>query len=400
MSWRTRLGIFAFCIYFTSASYTMCVPFLPIYLLDLGASEDNIEFWSTIVFSVSFLIGGIMAPIWGRLADKNGQKTMAVRSSFMLFFAYTLGGLVTTPLQLFFMRVLQGFANGFLPSVLSMVSSLAPKDRLGPSLGVIQSAQLIGTVSGPIIGGGLAHFFGLRASFFIAGAALFFVFIITTFLVPSDKNENNAKAASSSSILGDIKLSFEDLAIRELLLLFFAFNAVMVAIQPILSLYVAELSGSLENVELLSGIACSLPPFIGALTSPWWGSFGQSKGFFLAMSFALFGSGIFIFSQGLIDSVTALLILSGFMGLFIVGIVPSLNAALSLSTKPEFRGRGFGMMTMAGQFGAMAGPLLSGSIAHYLNLATQFMVSGSLLVILGIYTLKRHHDKIAKKKAG
>ena len=121
MSWRTRLGIFAFCIYFTSASYTMCVPFLPIYLLDLGASEDNIEFWSTIVFSVSFLIGGIMAPIWGRLADKNGQKTMAVRSSFMLFFAYTLGGLVTTPLQLFFMRVLQGFANGFLPSVLSMV---------------------------------------------------------------------------------------------------------------------------------------------------------------------------------------------------------------------------------------------------------------------------------------
>ena len=169
----------------------MCVPFLPIYLLDLGASEDNIEFWSTIVFSVSFLIGGIMAPIWGRLADKNGQKTMAVRSSFMLFFAYTLGGLVTTPLQLFFMRVLQGFANGFLPSVLSMVSSLAPKDRLGPSLGVIQSAQLIGTVSGPIIGGSLAHFFGLRASFFI-GSRMFTV----TFLAGDKALAINSSAFS------------------------------------------------------------------------------------------------------------------------------------------------------------------------------------------------------------
>ena len=392
MSWQARLYTYAGCVVFTSASYTMCVPFLPIYLLDLGAPEEHIELWSAAVFAVSFLIGGTMAPVWGRLADKNGQKTMAVRSSILLCLSYTVGGLVASPLQLLGMRVLQGFANGFLPAVLSMASSMAPKDKLGSSLGVIQSAQLVGTVSGPLIGGTLAHLFGIRASFLLAGAALFAVFIINIFM-PSDKNAGNQTSAAHSSILSDLRYSFTEVSIRELLLLFFCFNAVMVAIQPILTLYVAELSGSLDNVEILSGIACSLPPFIGALTAPLWGAFGQRRGFFLAMASGFMGSSVFIFSQGFAPDVTVLLIESGFMGLFIVGIVPSLNAALSLATPAEFRGRGFGMMTLAGQYGAMVGPLISGGIAHFLNLSTQFMVSGTFLMVLGIYALRRHVQK-------
>lgn len=399
MSWRTQLYIYCCCIYFTSASYTMCVPFLPIYLLDLGASEDSIELWAAAVFSISFLVGGLVAPVWGRLADKKGQKAMAVRSAAMLCISYSLGGMVATPLQLFGMRFLQGFATGFLPSILSLVSSIAPKDRLGPSLGMLQSAQLIGTVSGPLLGGSLAHFFGPRASFFIASVALCMVLIVCIFM-PSDKNEQNVKDAASSSILADIGFAFRDFKIRELLIIFFIFNTVMVAIQPVLSLYVAQLAGGFENnVELLSGIACSLPPFIGALTSPWWGSFGQSKGFFLAMSAALFGAGTFLFLQSFAGSVTALLILSAFMGLFIVGIVPSLNAALSVSTKPQFRGRGFGMMTMAGQFGAMTGPLISGAIAYLSSISLQFMLSGSCLVVIGIYSLRRHFQIIKGRRS-
>lgn len=392
MKWQTRLWVFTFCIFFTSASYTSIVPFLPIYLLHIGASESNIEFWSALVFSVSFLIGGTMAPIWGRFADKKGQKVMAVRSAFLLCLAYSSGGFVTSPLQLFFMRVLQGFANGYLPAILSMISSACPRDKIGYSLGIIQSSQLVGTVSGPLLGGVLAHVFGLRASFFIAGAALFMIFCITLF-TPSDKSKEEQQAAKSerSTICSDIAYSFRNKSIAELLLLFFGFNMVMVAIQPILSLFVAELAGGLDNdVELLSGIACSLPPFIGAITAPFWGMFGQSKGFFLSMTLGFLGSGVFIFAQGFSPDITYLLITSGCMGLFIVGIVPSINALLSINTKPEFRGRGFGMMTMAGQYGAMTGPLISGFIAHFINLSSQFLVTGFLLLCMSIYTLRRH----------
>ena len=92
MSWKAKLIVFTICIYFTSASYTMIVPFLPLYLLELGANQNNIEFWTAVIFSVSFFVGGVMAPLWGKLADKKGQKSMSVRSSAMLCIAYLCGG--------------------------------------------------------------------------------------------------------------------------------------------------------------------------------------------------------------------------------------------------------------------------------------------------------------------
>ena len=101
MNWKTKLIIFTICIYFTSASYTMIVPFLPIYLLELGATDNNIEFWTALIFSISLLVGGIMAPVWGKLADNKGQKGMTVRSSAMLCLAYLCGGIVSSPFQLF-----------------------------------------------------------------------------------------------------------------------------------------------------------------------------------------------------------------------------------------------------------------------------------------------------------
>ncbi len=394
MNWKTRLWVFTFCIFFTSASYTMVVPFLPIYLLNLGASEDNVELWAAAVFSICFLIAGTVAPVWGRLADKSGQKLMAARAALLLSLSYGIGGLVASPLQLFFVRVLQGFANGYLPSILSMISSTSPRDRIGYALGVLQSSQLAGTVSGPLLGGILAHTFGIRASFFTAAIALGCIFCITV-LTPSDKSAAEKAAAKTdrSTILDDLKACWQDKKILELLLIFFFFNLLMVAIQPILALFVAELAGGFEdadNVELLSGIACSLPPFVGALTAPFWGMFGQRRGFFLSMACGFIGAGAFIFSQGFAPNITFLLITSAGLGLFIVGIVPSVNALLSLNTKPEFRGRGFGMMTMAGQYGAMCGPLISGSIAHLLNLHAQFLFSGLCMALLGVYALLRH----------
>lgn len=393
MSWKARMWLCAFCVYFTSGSYTMLIPFLPIYLLELGATEENVELWSAVVFSVCFFIAGTMAPIWGKLADRSGQKMMAARSALLLCLTYTTGGLVQTPLQLLGMRVLQGFANGYLPSVLSMVSSTCPREKIGYALGIMQSSQLIGTVSGPLIGGTLATVFGIRTSFFVAGCALLFVSIITAFM-PNEKSRQEreaARAAPRTSIIADVKTAMHNPRLMELLLLFLGFNVVMVAIQPLLPLYVAQLAGGFENnVEILSGIACSLPPFVGALTAPFWGMMGQKKGFFLTMTLAFFGAGAFIFSQGFVPNITMLMIASVGLGLFIVGIMPSINALLALNTPPEFRGRGFGLMTMFGQYGAMAGPLISGAIAHLLNLSLQFVFSGSVLLIFGIYTLRRH----------
>ena len=396
MSWTTRLYIYTFCILFTASSYTMIVPFLPLYLLELGANSDNVTLWSSIIFAISFFIGGTMAPVWGKLSDIHGKKSMAIRSSVMLTLAYSTGSIVTSPLQLFFMRVLQGFANGYLPTVLSIVSSMSPPDKLGKSLSYIQSANLIGTVGGPLIGGILASITSLRMTFVIAGCFLLLVSIITI-VMPDDKQEIK-DSIHNSSIFEDIGYAFKTKEISELLIITFIFSVVMLAIQSILPLFINSLQGHEGKVVIYSGIICSLPSCVGAFTSPVWGQMGQRKGFFMTLCLSSVGAGVFLFLQGMIDEISSMMILACCMGIFICGIIPSVNASLSIVTKPDFRGRGFGILTMAGQYGCMLGPLLAYVTSYLKDLNTMFFISGLTLIAIGFYALIRHRQTYINRR--
>ena len=149
-----------------SASYTMLIPFLPMYLVrELGVSQSEVTMWSGVVFSVTFLIGGIMAPVWGKMADTHGKKPMAIRSGLGLALSYLLGGMVTSPEQMVGVRVLQGFAAGLWSVCLAIATSSVPVGKLGMSLGILQSGLTAGNVIGPLIGGVLASMFGMRTSF-------------------------------------------------------------------------------------------------------------------------------------------------------------------------------------------------------------------------------------------
>lgn len=181
MNWKLVLAILTCNILFMSSSYTMLIPFLPMYLtMELGVSEADVNIWSGIVFSASFLVSAIMAPIWGRMADTKGKRIMAMRASFLLSISYFLGGIVETPGQLTLMRLFQGFASGLWPMDLAIMTLYAPPKKLGFCLGVMQGTLTAGGVVGPLLGGVLAEAVGMRYSFFLAAAALFTNFLIFT----------------------------------------------------------------------------------------------------------------------------------------------------------------------------------------------------------------------------
>ena len=148
--WQVTLAILTFNTVLMSASYTMLIPFLPMYLIEeLGVAQSDVNWWSSIIFSVTFLISGIMAPIWGAMADKNSRKLMALRAATCLAIVYFLGGLVSGPWQLFWVRVLQGFSAGLWPATLAIMSAQAPHNRLGFAMGVMQGGLTAGGVLGP-----------------------------------------------------------------------------------------------------------------------------------------------------------------------------------------------------------------------------------------------------------
>ncbi|MGN1049958.1 MAG: MFS transporter, partial [Selenomonadaceae bacterium] len=131
-NWKITLAILCANVIMMASGYNMLIPFLPMYLItELGVPADDASLWTGLVFSVTFLLGGIMAPIWGKMADKHGKKLMALRSSIMLCISYYAMAVVQTPEQLFMARAFQGFAAGLLSVFMAICSASVPKDKLG-----------------------------------------------------------------------------------------------------------------------------------------------------------------------------------------------------------------------------------------------------------------------------
>lgn len=382
MNWKAVLAILTCNVVLMSASYTMLIPFLPMYLInELGVTSDNVNMWSGIIFSVTFIVSAVMAPIWGKLSDKKGRKPMAVRAGVGLAITYFICGIVSSPIQLMFARILQGFAAGLWPAELAIMSSYAPKEKLGFCMGVMQGALTAGGVIGPLLGGVLASVFGMRVSFFISAGALALITLITLIFIKEPPREAKtpeqlalAKEAEKVNLL---KVPM----IRRMLECAVVIQMAILILQPILTLYVAELHHSMDNVIMLSGMVFSLGGFAGAISAPLWGRYGQSHGFFRTMCITLAGTGFILIIQSIPSTLTPFAILQFVCGLFYAGVYPSINSILVKKSPAEQRGRIFGLMFAAQQIGSTIGPLVGGFIGTFFGLKFVFIFSGILMFI-------------------
>ncbi len=384
-NWKIILAILTANVTLMSAGYTMLIPFLPMYLInELGVSLADVKLWNGAIFSVTFLLGGILAPLWGKMADTHGKKMMAIRASFGLAVSYYLGGIVTTPEEMFGVRVLQGFAAGLWSVCLAIATSFIPPEKLGVSLGFLQSGLTCGCVIGPLLGGTLATVFGMRSSFFVAGTLLLLITLIFYFYIPEP-----SKAPVKEKEVPQVHLLKRPI-IREILVYVGLGNMLILMIQPILSLYVSDLSHGEGNIVFLAGFVFSLVGIAGAITAPVWGRFGQSHGFYLSFILSALLGGILDFIVALPDDLTWFCVTNFIYGLCCAGIQPSLSAILANNTESNQRGRVFGYMFSAQQFGAMVGPLLGGLIATYFPLKTLFFVVGAIWITTSLIAYIRH----------
>lgn len=388
-NWKVILGILTANVVMMAAGYTMLIPFLPMYLMhELGVNATDVKLWNGAIFSITFLIGGIMAPIWGKLADTHGKKMMAMRSGAGLALSYFLGGLVTSPEQLFGVRVLQGFAAGLWSVCLAIATSLVPMEKLGVSLGIMQAGLTCGNVIGPLVGGSLATLFGMRASFFVAGSLLTVTTLIFMFYIPEPPKAHVPEKKQNEP---QVKLLAQPI-VREILIYVAVVQMVILVVQPVLSLYVSELNHGEGNIIFLSGVAFSLVGVASALTAPSWGRFGQKHGFYCALCLTALVSGAMSFIVSLPQTMLWFFVANFCYGLCCAGIQPSLSAILASNTEADARGRVFGFMFSAQQFGSMMGPLLGGIIATYLPLKSVFIVAGLLLLGISGCVWLRHRN--------
>lgn len=374
--WKINLWVLWIGVFFTAASFSMVIPFLPIFLLQIGV-HDHTEMWSGLIFSSAFFAGAVATPFWGNLADKYGRKPMIVRAGFALFVIYTLMAFVTNPYQILALRILQGLLSGFIPGAIALIGTNTPSDKVGYALSLISSAAATGMIIGPLLGGGIAELAGNRWAFASGGLIVGLATFLIVFWV---KEENFKPSKEKGSVKKDFKVALSNRPFLLVLILTLIISCSVMTIEPVLPLYIAELGGGSKYASLLTGFVIALPGIASALFAPLWGKWADKVGFQRVLFIGLLGGGLGTLAQILFAQIWGFSIIRFVYGIFYCAIFPSLNGLVVKSTPEAFRGRAFSLNQTSNQIGGMIGPILGGFLGGIFPVQVVFVVTGILLL--------------------
>ena len=113
--WEQNLFVLWFGTFMAGIGFSLVMPFMSLYIDTLGSyTTSQLNFWSGITFSSTFLVTTLISPWWGKLADQKGRKLMLLRASLGMAIVISLMGCVTSVYQLVALRLLQGIFSGYI----------------------------------------------------------------------------------------------------------------------------------------------------------------------------------------------------------------------------------------------------------------------------------------------
>lgn len=386
--YRSNLIVLWITTFLAAASWTQVVPFLPLYLEELGVKE-NLSQWSGMVFSLQFVAGIIMAPIWGRLADQRGRKLLTIRAGLCLSAIYILTAMVTQAWHVAVLRFLNGALTGFIPSSMSLVATNTPKHLAARYVAMIQTAAAAGSVVGPVLGGVLASLFGIRGAMYTSGGV---VLTATLLVVVVVQERNKVSRTEATTIIEDFRTAMHMPALLRVMGITFLAMVASISVQPVLAIYMTELTHNPSTA--LSGLIFSMPGLAFVISAAMWVRHGEIRGFHTIVQWALLGTAFFGVLLSLVDSVVVFMLLFFLQGIFLAGLRPAASAIISNEIEPEFHGRAFGMQSSAVTLGGMIGPLVAGVVSSHLGIAAVFWTT-SVIMLVGAFVL-RTFDKASE----
>ena len=362
------------------AGMSLVVPFLPFFVRELGVSEpDEVARWSGYVFAGPFFVAFFLIPVWGYLGDRYGRKLMVVRAIFGLAVSQALVGLSQNVEMLFLFRMLQGAISGFISAALALVSANTPREKSGYAIGLLQTSTAAGQVIGPLIGGSLADFIGIRPIFFIVAAlcSLAGVLVLTTVRETSPISLHEGRVHSLAS---NYRHAFSSRELRIALLLIFVTQAAILLVNPIFALYVEYLEPVQAYLATITGAVFSVAGLFMVFSSPWWGKRADSQGYKRNLSLAIGGATLAYIGQGLVTRAWHLIPLRALQGFCMGGIIPILYSYVSKRTELARRGGLMGIASSSYILASMVGPTLGGQVAAAVSLRANFFITGGLLI--------------------
>jgi len=165
----TLLAVF----FLVSFAGMVVAPVFPLFVEKLLPNHDRVASMTGLLLAAGGVVSGIGAVVVGRFADRIGYRTLLFACTLCSGLSCTGQAMAASLSQLFIIRVLFGFvAGGTGPTMNALVASSAPDHAYGRAYGLTTSASSVGTALGPLLGGLIACWLGLRAPFIVTGVML------------------------------------------------------------------------------------------------------------------------------------------------------------------------------------------------------------------------------------
>jgi MFS family permease len=381
--WRSNMAVCLVGSFTTIVAMTLLLPFLPLYVAQLGVKDQAaIVQWSGIAYGATFLSAALVAPLWGWLADLYGRKLMLIRASLGMAIAMPLIGMAQDVWQLTALRLLVGLLGGYSSGSMVLVATQTPKGRSGWALGMLASGIMAGNLVGPLIGGALPQLIGIRNTFWAAGAVIFVSFLATTLLIKEERRPARAKSAGQAggwSAIPDKRPALAMLFTGMLLML------ANMSIEPIITVYVAQLVRDQNQVTLVSGIVMSAAALGSILSASRLGRLADRVGHWNVIVGALAVCALLLIPQAFVTQGWQLVGLRFLMGLALGGLLPCIASVIRHNVPDSIGGTILGYSTSAQYVGQVAGPLAGGFLGGHFGMRAVFLGTSALIACGAIY---------------
>jgi len=372
--------------------FSTSIPIIPFFIRDMGVTDQSaLNIWVGACATSTAVAMFVFAPLWGQMADTFGKRPMLLRAMLGGAVITGLMGFANSPWQVLVLRGAQGALTGTVAAATVLVATISPRERIGFTLGMLQTGVYMGSSFGPALGGVLSDVFGHRVTFFVTSVLLFAAAFIVLKFVREEPTRTRTGGSFIKSIVPDFSPLAHSPGLITLLLVSGGLQIAMNTISPILPLFIQAISPESAKVGTMTGLILGMSAVAAALSSAGLGRVSHKIGYERLLAFCLSGAVLVFLPQAFVQNPTQLLILRIIGGAMIGGSEPSINAMIAMRADKNRQGVIFGLNTSMNSAGAAVGPMVGAVLSAGFGYASAFFAGAALLLAaaVGARTVKK-----------
>ena len=379
--WRRLLVLYWITSVVEGIGVAQIYAFMPTRLAEVGMSDADIGRVLGLLFSLFFVAGLPLIPLWGVWADKYSRKAVVIRSALVeavVFLAVAASG---APWQLAVSMVLVGFQLGNSGVMIAAIRDVTPRPRLGLAMGIFASSSPLGFGLGPAMGSVMIdwlHYSSAAVFTFSAGLSVAVALMLAIW--SSEVRPEVVPTGSTVRLaFGAVRGVFSDRMVRWL----FAVSGVVFVGRQMALPYLPLVIHSVENSPIREagsgGLVLFVSAIFGALLAPVAGWAADRVGFRRVLVVAVAGSAVSVLSMGLAPTIAAIAVAVTLQTAFQAGVASMVSGLLAVEVPSERRSATLNLIYLPLYFGGIAGPAIA-SILYSSGLDLVFGVAGGVLV--------------------